>query len=54
MSLIYLNNPLTIGLETKLRDDRELDLGAEGKHDLLVSDHAVTGLLLSQTDPCCK
>ncbi len=52
--LTDLDNSLTIGLETKLSNDRELYLGAERKHDLLISDHAVTGLLLCQTDSCCK
>ena len=52
--LTNLDNSLTIGLETKLSNDRELYLGAERKHDLLISDHAVTGLLLCQTDSCCK
>jgi len=50
--LCKLNNTLTIGLETKLSDDRELNLSAEGEHNLLVSDHAVTGLLLCQTYSC--
>ena len=50
----YLNYAFTIRLETKLSNDRELYLSAEREHDLLIPDHAVTGLLLSQTDPCCK
>ena len=50
----YLNDAFTIGLETKLSNDRELYLSAEREHGLLISDHAVTGLLLCQTDSCCK
>ena len=50
----YLNNALTIRLKTKLSDDGELYLSAEREHHLLISDHAVTSLLLGQTDSCCK
>ena len=47
---VYLNNALTIRLETKLSNDRELYLSAEREHGLLIPDHAITGLLLCQTD----
>ena len=33
----YLNDAFTIGLETKLGDDRELDLSAEGEHNLKIT-----------------
>ena len=49
----YLDDPLSVWLEAELRDDAELYLGAEREHELLVADHAVTGLLPRHMEPGC-
>ena len=49
----YLDDSLSVWLEAELRDDAELYLGAEREHELLVADHAVTGLLPRHMQPGC-
>jgi len=46
-----LDDSLSVWLEAELRDDAELYLGAEREHELLVADHAVTGLLPRHMQP---
>ena len=48
---IYLNDSLSVRLKSKLCDDRQLNLCTQGKHNLLISDHAITSLLFGHMDP---
>lgn len=48
--LCKLDDSLTIRLEPELRNYRQLNLCAQWEHDLLISDHAVTSLLLGMVN----
>merc|ERR1719322_231859 len=49
--LSKLNNSLSVRLKSKLCDDRQLNLCTQGKHNLLISDHAITSFLFGHMDP---